>query len=256
MDAVSDRDPSVTTVLARLVDEQIRALGPALIGCCLFGSVVTGDFEPGISEIDTVAILSDDPTTADLTAFAHLHRDIVKCLPEWSDRVECVYTSSGALRSFRTARSPAARISPGEPFHAIELDPSWVLDWYPLRTLGETLWGPPPAALVPPITKNEYVGAVRRHLLEWRWTGGQAGRRSQSYAILSMCRGLRTVRTGDLVSKREAGSWGREVMLEHAELIGGALEWRAQPRAEPEADGEGTIDATLRFINDIQRMLG
>ena len=227
-----------------------------MTGCYLFGSVVTGDFEPGISDVDTVVVLADDPTSADLMALERLHRNIVERMPEWDDRVECVYLSSGALRNFRTARSPAARISPGEPFHAIELDPSWVLDWYPLRTVGEPLWGPPPSTLVPPITKTEYVEAVRRHLLEWRWTDERASRRSQAYAILTMCRGLRTVRTGELVSKREAARWGCEVMPEHAELIGAALAWRAEPRTEPEMDGASTIDATLEFIDDVQRMLG
>ena len=71
-----------------------------------------------------------------------------------------------------------------------------------------------------------------------------------------MCRGLRTIRTGELVSKREAARWGGETMPEHAELIEAALTWRDQPRAEPEADGAETIDATLGFIADIQRLLG
>ena len=147
------RDPEVERLLDRLVEDQRQALGPALTGCYLFGSVVTGDFEPGISDVDTVVVLADDPTSAELMALERLHRNIVERMPEWDDRVECVYLSSGALRNFRTARSPAARISPGEPFHAIELDPSWVLDWYPLRTVGEPLWGPPPSTLVPPIPK-------------------------------------------------------------------------------------------------------
>jgi hypothetical protein len=38
--------------------------------------------------------------------------------------VEVVYLSSRALATFRTVSSPAARISPGEPFHAIQVDRS------------------------------------------------------------------------------------------------------------------------------------
>jgi hypothetical protein len=250
------RDPEVDHLLERLVDGQRAVLGPSLRGSYLFGSAATEDYEPGIGDVDTVAVLRATLTSGQLADLEALHGEIVDETPAWDDRVECVYLPSDALRNFRRGSWPAARIAPGEPFHTIELDPSWVLDWFPLRTLGVALWGPPPSTLVPPIAKAEYVEAVRRHLLGWRWTDDRAGRRSQAYAILTMCRGLRTIRSGELVSKREAARWGCEAMPGYADLIEAALAWRAQPRAESEADGAETIDATLMFIADIQRLLG
>lgn len=250
------RAPEVDRLLERLVGGLRAVLGPSLLGSYVFGSAATGDYEPGISDVDTVAVLQATLTSGQLADLEALHREIVGETPAWDDRVECVYPSSDALRSFRTGSWPAARISPGEPFHTFELEPSWVLDWFPLRTLGVALWGPPPATFVPPIAMEEYVEAVRQHLLGWRWTDDRAGHRSQAYAILTMCRGLRTIRSGELVSKREAARWGCETMPEHADLIEAAIVWRAQPRWEPEADGAETIDATLVFIADIQRLLG
>ncbi|MBI3647417.1 MAG: nucleotidyltransferase domain-containing protein [Actinobacteria bacterium] len=59
---------------------QTQALGVDLVGSYLFGSVVTGDFDPGISDVDTVAVLRSDLTAAQLAALerppsGHRRRD-------------------------------------------------------------------------------------------------------------------------------------------------------------------------------------
>lgn len=84
--------------------------------------MVTGDFESGISDVDTVAVIRANLKAAEVAALAQLHLEIVEEMPEWEDRVEVVYLSSRALKTFRTESSAAARISPGEPFHEIEVD--------------------------------------------------------------------------------------------------------------------------------------
>jgi hypothetical protein len=47
-----------------------------------------------------------------------------------------------------------------------------------------------------------------------------------AYTILTMCRALRTVRTGTHGSKQEAAAWTRERMPEWAWLVNVALECR------------------------------
>ena len=249
-------DPRVETLLTRLVDGQTQALGVDLIGSYLFGSVVTGDFEPGVSDVDTVAVVRSDLTAAQLAALERLHRDIVEEMPRWEDRVEVVYLSAQALATFRSASSAAARISPGEPFHAIEVDHRWLIDWYQLREVGIALCGPPAASLVPVISHDEYVEAVRQHMLAWPdWTDDLVTQGSQAYAILTICRGLRTWRTGEHASKREAARWACEVLPEYANLIRDAVAWRERSRIEPRIDGAATRDATRRFVNDVKRLV-
>ena len=113
---------AILGLLARLTEGQDRALGADPLGSYVFGSVVTGDFDPGISDVDTVVVLRSDPTEAQLAALERLHHDIDEEMSEWNDRIEVVYLSSRALSTFRTESSPAARISPGEPFHGLEDD--------------------------------------------------------------------------------------------------------------------------------------
>lgn len=246
----------VGELLARLVGGQERALGNDLVGSYLYGSVVTGEFEPGISDIDTVAVVRSDLTDAQIALLERLHRQIAEEMSLWEDRVEVVYLSARALTTFRSGSSPAARISPGEPFHAITVDHRWLIDWYQLRGCGVALCGPPADSLVPVIARDEYRDAVRHHMLEWPdWVGGCTTQGEQAYAILTMCRGLRTWRTGELVSKREAALWAIESLPEYADFIREALVWRARSRTGPVTDGAATSDDTVRFVTDVARLV-
>lgn len=130
-----------------------------------------------------------------------------------------------------------------------------MIDWYQLRHVGMALFGPPPASLVPVISHDEYVEAVRQHLQAWPdWVDGFVTRGSQAYAILTMCRGLRTWRTGEDASKREAARWACAVLPEYASLIQDAMAWRQQSRFGPRIDGTVTRDVTRRFVMDVQRL--
>jgi hypothetical protein len=250
-------DPDVGELLTRLVDGQMRALGESLVGTYLFGSVATGDFEPGVSDVDTVTVLRSDLGTAQLESLEQLHLAIVEGTPRWEDRVEVVYLSTRALVTFRSDVSTGARIAPGEPFHAIELDHTWLIDWCQLRDVGIPLFGPAVASVVPAISLDEYIEAVRQHMIAWQsWAGELATQGSQAYAILTMSRGLRTSRTGEHVSKREAARWACEVVPEHSALIRDAVVWREQARIGPPADGAATRDRTQRFAMDLAALVG
>lgn len=254
MDARSEiADREAAELLDRLVDGQRRVLGDGLVGSYLFGSLATGDFEPGISDVDSAAILRSDLNGEELAGLEHLHGRLEAESPGWRDRIEAVYLSSRALMTFRTESSPAARISPGEPFHSIRVDDRWLIDWYQLRTVGVPLHGPPPDTLVPPISLEEYVDAVREHVLADDWLDDAETQAEQAYIVLTMCRGLRTSRTGEHVSKREAAGWAAERMPEHAALIGDALVWRERSHTDTAVDGAATRDATARFVDDVQR---
>jgi hypothetical protein len=249
-------DPEVRELLGRLADEQKDVLGEDVLGSYVFGSVATGDYEADISDVDTATVLRADPISDQLTALGALHQEIVEDHPRWEDRVEAVYLSSRALATFRTASSPAAWISPGEPFHAIEVDHRWLIDWYQLREVGITLRGPAIDSLVPEITHGEYLDAVRQHLLTWRDSlDDLESQGDQAYAVLTMCRGLRTVRTGEHVSKRQAARWASEELPEHADLIRDALEWRARSRGGLRIDGTTTRATTARFVEMVLELV-
>jgi hypothetical protein len=247
-------DAAADALVSRLLDDLIGTLGANLFALYLFGSAATGNFEPGISDVDLAAVVHHELAPHELGALDRMHRELVTGMPEWDGRVEVVYVSSAGLRTFRDGTSAAARISPGEPFHAIVVDPTWLIDWYQLREVGVTLLGPPPTEVVPAISKAEYVEAVRRLILTWP-TGELATLGNQAYAILTMCRGLRTVRTGEYVAKREAARWASEQLPGHAELIRTALLWREERRRATD-DAIATRAAAAAFVAEVASLVG
>jgi len=246
-----DYDPEVLDLLRRLVAGQRHVLGDTLVGSYLYGSVIGGDYDPEVSDVDTVCVLRAELTPAEVAGLEVLHRALICDTPRWNDRVEVVYVSTDTLRNFRTA-SAAARISPGEPFHTITVDHRWLMDWYQLREQGVSLVGPPPSALVPPIARDAWVEAIRQHMLACpQWLDGYATRGAQAYAILTMCRGLRACLTSEHVSKREAARWAYEQMPEQASLIRDALTSRQRSHQRPADDGTATRERTRRFVEQV-----
>ena len=219
---------SVASLLEELVSDLQAALGDDLIGIYLYGSYVSGGFDPGVSDLDLVAVTPRDADELDLASLERTHRACARRHPEWNDRIETVYVGLDALRSFRTSRGRLAVISPGEPLHLRD-DPvaAWVQNWYLVRETGVALFGPPASSLIPPIPWPDFVAASRRyageiasHDLSDHSPGHLA------YIVLTICRARRVVESGTYGSKQEAAAWAREGDPDRAWLIDAALRCR------------------------------
>lgn len=213
-----DRSHSTDTLLAALSSSIHAVLGDDLVGVYLYGSYVSGGFDPGISDLDLVAVTSDEVDGLDLAGLERVHRDFVSRRPEWSDRLEIVYIGRATLQAFRTSPGRLAVISPGEPFHLRDDHVAeWLQNWYLVRETGVTLYGPPAAAVVPPVAWTEFVAAAVRYADQISGRSlGEAGPGSVAYSVLTMCRAQMTVRTQTHGSKQEGAAWVREQMLEWA----------------------------------------
>jgi predicted nucleotidyltransferase len=248
----------VNQIAGRLVARLRGLLKERLLAVYLFGSATTGAFEPQISDIDTVAVLEGDPTDNDVSALGAMHDELVEEAPAWNDRIEVDYVSARALAEFRSHAWPAARISPGEPFHRIEIDRRWVLDWYQVQTSGIALFGLPPDRLIPEIAQSEFVATVRDQLREWpdRISGDfNPGR--IAYAVLTVCRALRACTVGDYVSKKEAAMWTANELPQFRAVIEDALAWRyglqSSTRRAPAAQSAIRLSqAVVRLCSAVQ----
>ncbi len=220
-----------------------------LVGLYLYGSLTTGDFDPDSSDIDLLAVTSSQITAPEFDALRAMHRDFARDNPEWEDRIDAVYLTVAALRTFRSEKNPIV-ISPGEPFHVREGEAlrDWLQNWYIVRENGLALFGPPPKAVIPPITQDEFVEAVRRYAAEVSgWIGHERNRKSQAYAILTLCRALHVHRTGKTASKRQAAIWAQQELPEWSRLIQSALAWRQAWRDE-HVDHAATRAETMQFV--------
>ncbi len=238
--------PDINDLLADLLADIQAVLGDKLTGLYLYGSLVWGDFDHDISDIDLLAALESDLDEADAARLERMHADFAHRNPRWEGRIEVQYYARLGLKTFRDQPRRMGNISPGEPFHLIEAGREWLLNWYFVQDYGVTLYGPPPAALIDPISQDEFVQGVREHALTWREhirvTEGDPP--YQSYAVLTLCRALYTHRTGAQVSKDRAARWAAEQFPGWAEIIQNALTWRKDPAHNP-----STYPETARFVH-------
>ena len=248
--------PAVEPLLAELRTGIQTILGPRLIGLYLYGSLVTGDFDPVHSDIDLLAVLAGALSEAEFAALDALHAAFVAAHPQWTERVEIAYLAAGALRTFLTQASPIAIISPGEPFHVKEAGNDWLINWWIVRGQGRALAGPPATAVIDPIGDDEFQAAVRQQVQEWRgYVYEMERRKSQAYAVLTLCRALYAVENGEQVSKRRAAEWAADAFPQWAAQIGQAWEWRTAPDDEG-VDHARTRQATVRFAQEVAEYMG
>jgi predicted nucleotidyltransferase len=226
------------------------------VGLYVYGSLATGDFEPDVSDIDLIAVLRDPPDEAVVRRLAEMHERLARAEPEWKDRIEVDYVSAGGLAHSRTDSTPIVRISPGELLHVIEAGRDFLLDWYPARQDGISVEGPPLDSLLPPIPEREYLEEVRAYLAGFRGRlEDDASPGSQAYAILTMCRGLAALRSGDRLSKREAAIAIQREFPRWSDLIDRALRWRDRQWRVDQTDGAVTVAETRAFIADMDELI-
>jgi hypothetical protein len=217
-------DPAARPILDLLVRDLPPVLGRDLIGLYLYGSAVSGGFDTGVSDVDLVAVTNRGVDALDLDGLDRAHRSVVDRHPEWSDRLEILYVERAALASPETSDARLAVISPGEPFHAAGPASDWLQNWYLLRKTGVVLEGPPVSEVIATITRDAFIAAVLRYVQYLRgkpYSDLDSG--AVAYSVLSMCRALTTVRTGQPCSKQEGAAWARGLMPDKAWIIDAAL---------------------------------
>ena len=235
-------------ILNELMHGLREVLAPETVGIYLYGSAVSGGFDPGVSDLDLVVLTKHAVEVLNLAGLERMHGDLERNHPEWADRIEVVYVDKATLGSFRTSASMLAVISPGEPFHVTGPALDWDQNWYLVREAGIALFGPPAADFVPPISRSEYVAAVARYSA---WLARQdldtLSSRSLAYTVLSLCRAWCTVETGEPCSKQDGAAWAKDRRPEWTEVIDTALLCRMARGTTGPSDAE-TRSAATRLI--------
>jgi predicted nucleotidyltransferase len=248
--------PDINNLLSELLSQIKKIFGKKLIGFYLYGSLVWGDFDYDISDIDLLAALESDVNDQEFIALEKMHKDFTDKYKEWNDRIEVQYFSKKGLKTFKFESSKMVKISPGEPLNITDAgNKKWLTNWYFVQDYGITLFGPDPKTIIEPISKEEFIQAVKEHALDWREyvLGTKTSRGYQAYAILTLCRAFYTIRNGEQVSKHKAASWVKQQLPQYAELIDNAFVWRQAKVSQGEKviDNEATFPETKQFIEFI-----
>jgi hypothetical protein len=241
--------PPVNELLESLLAQMQEILSEKLVGLYLYGSLVTGDFDPDISDVDLLAATSHDIDEREFSALKQMQDDIVLDHPEWTDCLEIAYVSRHALKTFKTHTSTIAVINPDEQSPIKDAGRDYLINWYTVREKGRTLFGPPPDTIIEPISQEEFIQAVKEYARAWRERIDDAHSRPwQAYAILTLCRALYSCAQGEQVSKLQAAVWAAKEWPEWSSTIQNALVWRRAWREE-DVSSDATLPETRRFVN-------
>jgi hypothetical protein len=244
MVTMDDARETLAELTSLLGDE----LGERLDGLYLFGSLPAGSFHPGKSDLDLFAVVGREICEGDgFDSLALLHSTFVSEHPNWTERIEVGYISRAVLQSF--AGVPSGRIaalSPGEPFHLRDVGTGWLLNWYSVCTEGETLVGPEPLALGPAVSPSAFKEAVAVQLAQWkdivRTPSVGYVPAQQGYIIVTLCRALYSLATGQQTSKEGAVRWAAEQFPAWASFVNDGL-------AQYRADVTEAHQAVINFVD-------
>lgn len=230
----------VDVLLDRLHQEAAAILGENFVGLYLYGSLATGGFDPATSDVDFIVAIRTPLTPDDLAALEALHRRLMVDGGAWAKKLEGGYLPLADLRRHNPAAGPFLFINEGEIYQS-GLGADWAIQRHFLRIHPSAVVGPALAEHIDPVSAEQLREAVRLLFREW-WLPmldrpDQLGREDyRAFAVLTMCRALRLVETGDMVSKPEAARWALEAADPRWHpLIRQAIDWKPG-RPAPEVD--------------------
>lgn len=234
--------------LKQLTSALRNHLGSDLHGLYLFGSLAAGGFYAGKSDLDVMAVVTAGIEEGQqLEELRALHEAFVAERPVWVERIEVVYVDRDVLRTLTDRpRGRIAVVCPGEPLHVRDAGFESTLDWHGVTTQGETILGPPPLDLGPKISRDAYRHAVEALLKEWPsrvrapWVAYVPAH--QGYVVMTLCRALYALATGEQTTKDEAAAWAAARYPEWSSYINEA-------RATYRADVHDQHDALISFTD-------
>jgi hypothetical protein len=221
----------VNTVLLSLAQGIESILGGNLLGLYLTGSLSYGDFNPGSSDIDLVAILNSPASPKELKSIQALHVNEGQEYPKWAKRIECSYTPIAMLSNILPPEAPRPYYGEGIFYPEARYGNEWIINLYWLHKHGIALVGPEFKALTAQIDMVDVQKACIRDLFrEWEpkitdptWLNNS---HYQSYIVLNLCRILYTVTCSSMGSKKVSASWVKGKYSEWIALIQTAENWQ------------------------------
>lgn len=216
IDSTSHSCP-VPDEIGGILDELSRSitsiLDGNLIALYLTGSLTYGDFDPGSSDIDYLAILERSMTPVRRDLLERAHADLFDRHPAWRERIEGSFITRSMLESIRPPDIGRPYVNGGQFWRP---DPpygnEWLINLHHIRARGIALAGPPPEEIVPTIDIVDVRDANRRDLFDERLPAiaepdALPDAHHQAYVTLTLCRILHREFNVEVVSKRVAARW-------------------------------------------------
>ena len=205
--------PDLNAVLRTLVEGVQAALGADLVGVYLQGSFAGGDFDEH-SDVDYIIVIRQELSEAQVETLQSMHARIYDLDCAWAQHLEGSYFPQQVLRLPPQPGEQLWYLDNGarQLVRSVHCN-TRVVRWQ-LRQHGIALLGPPVQTLLPPIPAAELRQEVLAVIHDW---GGEIlanpghfnNRFYQGFIVLSFCRMLHSLHTGEIQSKRRGAEWAR-----------------------------------------------
>jgi hypothetical protein len=238
--------PEINQVLLDLHSRVAGILGDLYVGMYLYGSLATGGFDLSRSDIDFVVITTGHLQPPTIEALEAMHFALLESGNPWVKKLEGAYVPEAVIWRHNPHHPPVPTLNEGR-FYLAPLGSDWILQRKMLKDSHKAISGPALDEMINAISADELKDAVREVLVHW-WVPMLKNPARledpgyQPYAVLSMCRSLYTLSTGELVSKQAAANWAQKSLLaEWSGLIENAID-------RVEEDETESIAQTIKFM--------
>lgn len=166
------------------------------------GSLATGDYVPGVSDLDLVAVTSQPLMGEALAQVAHIHEELDTGIAYGMD-LGCQYADAGRLLDVAVEQPTWTHGEMLDRTVSLVTRAELVLHGFPVM-------GQPPDELLPPVTRDEVRDAARAELTGY-WS--YAARRPRMFlrlpvmvdlGLTAMARGRYALASGELLTKTAA----------------------------------------------------
>lgn len=254
--------PDLREVLEIFVSEVEMELMDNLVGVYLVGSLATGDFDSD-SDVDFLAIIGTELSETNKNRLQEIQKRVYEIDSYPAKHLEGSYITLDDLNDWSVVREKEifyfdnGSTTPELSVH----DNNWHVRWV-LRERGIALIGPEPRTILKPIPRDELMIEMKTSLHQilmlfeeaihqpLEFLNSQFG---QSFLVLTYCRILHTLQTGEVRSKKAGAIWAKDhVAPEWRKLINIAWNDRVGVRyglkIGQRAD-EKLLLNTLEFLN-------
>lgn len=241
-------------VLYELVESAQVVLGNNLVGAYLQGSFAVGDFDRH-SDVDWIIAIHEQLSADQIQALRIMHERIFYLNCAWAQHLEGSYFPKDVLRRPPVKGEKLWYLDNGsrvlvESEHCNTLVVRWQL-----REHGVSLAGPPPRTLVDPVPAEALRQEIYAVIHDW---GSEIladpehynNRFYQGFIVLSYCRMLHSLHTGEVRSKRSGADWAKgHLDPSWTRLIDRSWDTRPVPEVTVRQPADPTeFTSTLEFV--------
>lgn len=223
-----------------LAQASSQALGDTLAAMILHGSLTLGDYLPGRSDIDLLAVVKHALTGGELAALAHRVKKRSPPAPVRVDlrvvtrEVASAPTPLPPMEAHLTIKGPGPSVRvdgrhPGERDLVVELSIC--------RANGCSILGAPPSVLIGEIPDEGVLAAADAQLADWQAIGDDPP--YAQLTVLTACRAWRFAEEHRHASKDAAGSWAL-TRDQNLKVVRDALRQRATQARMPHRSRAGS----------------